>query len=119
MLKVPDYNRIRTNNDLVRKRTLNDLAKLAQYLSCVVRTYLFGALTLILHVTYAFRVSLHSVIDWMSRNSMLKTDITSVSRKDFLDIQAIRVQIHSKHVYGMIKAYNLRFLLLLFEQMKT
>ena len=32
-----------TNNHLVRKRTLNHLAKLANWLSGVVSTYLYGA----------------------------------------------------------------------------
>ena len=32
----------RTQNHLVRKRTLNHLAKLAKCLSCVVSTYLYG-----------------------------------------------------------------------------
>ena len=36
-------NGIRTQNDLVCKRTLNRLAKLAKRLSCVVSTYLYGA----------------------------------------------------------------------------
>ena len=38
-----DSNEIRTHNRLVRKRTLNHLAKLAKWLSCVVSTYLYGA----------------------------------------------------------------------------
>ena len=57
------------------------------------------------------------VIACMSRNSMLKTDITSVSSKDFLDTQAIKDST-SKHVYGLIKTCNLMLLLLLFEQIK-
>ena len=32
-----------THNQLIRKRTLNHLAKLAKWLSCVVSTYLYGA----------------------------------------------------------------------------
>ena len=42
------------------------------------------------HVKYAPPVDLRSVITWMSRNSMLETDITSVSSKDFFDTQAIK-----------------------------
>ena len=37
-----DSNEIRTHNHLVRKRTLNHLAKLAKLLGCVVSTYLHG-----------------------------------------------------------------------------
>ena len=39
---VPNWTR--THNHLVHKRTLNHLAKLARWLSCVVSTYLYGAL---------------------------------------------------------------------------
>ena len=38
-----DYNWTRTNNQLVHKRTLNHLAKLAKWLNCVVSTYLFSS----------------------------------------------------------------------------
>ena len=41
--QTSDRNGIRTHNRLVRKRTLNHLAKLAKRLSCVVSTYLYGA----------------------------------------------------------------------------
>ena len=40
---ISDWNRIRTHNHLVHERTLNHLAKLAKWLSCIVRTYLYGA----------------------------------------------------------------------------
>ena len=38
-----ESNEIRTQNHLVRKWTLNHLAKLAKWLSCVVSTYLYDA----------------------------------------------------------------------------
>ena len=41
--RLSDCNGTRTHNHLVRKRTLNHLAKLAKWLSCVVSTYLYGA----------------------------------------------------------------------------
>ena len=40
---LSDCNGIRTHNHLICKRTLNHLAKLAKWLSCVVSTYLYGA----------------------------------------------------------------------------
>ena len=40
---LSDCNGTRTDNHLVRKRTLNHLAKLAKWLSCAVSTYLYGA----------------------------------------------------------------------------
>ena len=41
--RLSDCNGTRTHNHLVRKRTLNHLAKLAKWLSCAVSTYLYGA----------------------------------------------------------------------------
>ena len=47
LLKLQDFlsdcNETWTHNHLVRKRTLNHLAKLAKWLSSVVNTYLYGA----------------------------------------------------------------------------
>ena len=68
-----------------------------KWLTCVVSTtYLYGALTACFyHVTYAFRVNLHSVIVWMFNPvavglSPVRTaqiwDIAPVSSKEFLDI---------------------------------
>ena len=50
---ICDYNGTRTHKHLVRKRTLNHLAKLAKCSSCVVNTYLYGAFDLCSHhITY-------------------------------------------------------------------
>ena len=46
---------VATHNHLVRKRTLNHLAELAKWLSCVVSTYLHGAFDWCSYVTYAFQ----------------------------------------------------------------
>ena len=43
-LKFNGLQEIRTLNNQVRKQPLNHLAKQAKWLSCVVSTYLFGAL---------------------------------------------------------------------------
>ena len=40
---LSETNEVRTHNNLARKRTLNHLAKLANWLSWVVSTYLYGA----------------------------------------------------------------------------
>ena len=54
-----DSNGIRTNNYLVLKRTLNNFAKLAKRLSCVVSTYLYVAFDCML-------LSCHlRIIDWI------------------------------------------------------
>ena len=42
MWRLRDWNWTRTNNHLVHKRTLKDLAKLAKWLSCVVSAYLYS-----------------------------------------------------------------------------
>ena len=42
-VQLSDCNWTRTQNHLVCKRTLNHLAKLAKWLSCVLSTYLYGA----------------------------------------------------------------------------
>ena len=43
MRNLSDCNGTRTHNHLVPKRTLNNLAKVAKWLSCVMSTYLYGA----------------------------------------------------------------------------
>ena len=48
-----DSTRIWTHNLLVRKQTLNHLAKRAKWLSCVVRTYLYGAFDCMLFSCHA------------------------------------------------------------------
>ena len=60
---LSDSNGVRTHNHLiVRKRTLNNLAKLAKCLSRVVSTYLFSAFDCML-LSYHVRVSkLHSIV---------------------------------------------------------
>ena len=72
-------NDIRTHNHLVRKQTLNHLAKLAKWLSCVVSTYLYDAIDCML-------LSCHVWVSewiytlwfaWMSRNALLKADTVS------------------------------------------
>ena len=45
---LSDCNWTRTKNHLVCKQTLNHLAKLAKWLSCVLSTYLYGAFDCIL-----------------------------------------------------------------------
>ena len=50
---LSDSNRIWTHNLLVRKQTLNHLAKRAKWLSCVVRTYLYGAFDCMLFSCHA------------------------------------------------------------------
>ena len=53
---LSDSNEIQTHNHLVRKWTLNHLAKLAKWLSCVVSTYLYDAFDCMLSSCHA-RVS--------------------------------------------------------------
>ena len=63
---LSDSNWIWTHNHLVRKQTLNHLAKLAKWLSCVVSTYLYGAFdcmsSSITWSSMSFRVNPHSKV---------------------------------------------------------
>ena len=53
--RLSGFNKIRTHNNLVRKRTLNHLTKQAKWLSCVVNSYLCGGFdSMSYHLTYAF-----------------------------------------------------------------
>ena len=53
---------IRTQKHLVCKRTLDYLAKLVKWLSCVVSTYLYGAFDCIIMSRTSFRVNPHSIV---------------------------------------------------------
>ena len=60
--RLSDCNWTRTQNHLVRKRTLNHLVKLAKWLSCVLSTYLYGASVVILGTKWFWvRVQLQSL----------------------------------------------------------
>ena len=51
---------------------------MTKWLSCVERTYVYGALTASFYYdTYAFRMNLQSVIAWIPRNSLLETGAIS------------------------------------------
>ena len=76
-----DCNGTRTHNHLVHKLTLNHLAKLVKWLSCVVSTYLHSIFDcLSFSCQTCFRVNPHSVVAWMWRNSLLKTGAISEVR---------------------------------------
>ena len=71
---ISDSNLIRTHNHVVRERTLNYLAKLTEWLSCVVSTYLYGAFDCML-LSCHVRVPewIHTLyFAWMSRNSFVE-----------------------------------------------
>ena len=87
---LSDWNGTRTHNHLVHKRTLNHLAKLAKWLSCVMSTYLYRAFDCIF-LSYHVRTS----------------DITSVSGKEFLDILSnIEFGFTLKCVRDMTRTYS-------------
>ena len=52
---LSDCNGTRTRNHLICKRTLNHLAKLAKWLSCIVSTYLYGAFDFMLYLIKLFK----------------------------------------------------------------
>ena len=75
---VCESNGTRTYDHIVRKRTLNHLAKLAKYFWMMeLRREYLSVRCIWLYVVIIsrtrFRVSLHSIIAWMSRNSLLET----------------------------------------------
>ena len=76
---LKDCNGIRTHNHLVRKQTLNHLVKLAQLIElcceCLSVWCIWLCVLLMSHTR--FRVNLHSVDVWMSRNSLLETGAIS------------------------------------------
>ena len=64
LVSISDCYRTPTHNHLIHKRTLNYFVKLAKGLSCVVSTYLCGALDcmfLSCHVC-VFRVNSHPIV---------------------------------------------------------
>ena len=77
---LSDSQEVRTHNHLVRKRTLNHLAKLAKWLSCVVNSYLYGAFDSML-------LSCHvKMTEWLSvrlRTKWLWVWISLLSLKPF------------------------------------
>ena len=68
-----DWNWTRTKNHLVHKGTLNHLAELAEWLSCseCLSVWCISLYVLITSPT-RFRVLPHSVVAWMSKNSLLE-----------------------------------------------
>ena len=86
--KLIDCNWTQTQNHLVRKRTLNHLAKLAKWLSCVLSTYLYGAFDCMFLSCHVYVSEwIHTIVAWMSRDSLLEANAKSCS--------AVRVQLQS------------------------
>ena len=84
---VSDCNWTRTRNQLVRKQTLNHLAKLAKWFS------------------------VHLQIKWLWVRVQLQSDFVPVSSKEFLDIQAtIECGFTMKHVLDIIRIYSQKFI---------
>ena len=69
---LSDCNWTRTHNHLVHKGTLNHLAKLAKWLSCVVSTYLYGAFISCSHLTFRFRACFEQGIPWHPGKSRVR-----------------------------------------------
>ena len=67
---LSDSNEIRIHNHLVRKPTLNHLAKLVKWVSCVVSTYLYGALG----IQFNFKGALSGLRQFLAIEGPLKND---------------------------------------------
>ena len=81
---LSDSNVIRTHDHLFSKGTLNHLAKLAKWLSCVVNTHLYSAFDCML-LSCHVRVSewIHALeFAWMLRNSLLEAGANLRSSSD-------------------------------------
>ena len=117
-----DCNCTRTQNHLVLQRTLNHLAKVAKWLSCVLSTYLYGAfacIMLLCHVrisewikTLYFPECQGTPWSNQARNLNAKwlqmhSDFAPASSQEFLDIQAnIECGFTLKRVLDMTRAYS-------------
>ena len=78
LVTLSDCNWTRTQNHLVRKITLYHLAKLAEWLSCVLRLILWCIwLYVLLMSRTRFRVNPQYIVACMSRNSLLKAGAKS------------------------------------------
>ena len=69
---LSDSNDIRTHNYLVRNRTLNHLAKMTKWMSCVVSTYLYGASDCVLFSCHV------QVSDWIYTLVTICLNVTEV-----------------------------------------
>ena len=76
---LSDSNEIRTHNHLVCKRTLNHVVKLAQMVVLCYESLSVWCICLcVLIMSHTcFKVNLHSLVAWMSRNSLLETGAIS------------------------------------------
>ena len=85
MWNLSDCNLTWTFNHLVGKEILNDLDKLAKWLSCFMVTCRYGALTVyIYHVTFGCKMSLFSVIAWKIHLNRVKERVKSNYFSSFL-----------------------------------
>ena len=94
----------RTQNQLVSKRTVNHLAKLTKWLSCVLSTYSVRCIWLyvVIMPCTRFRVNLHSIVAWMSRNSLLLALIPLVSLKPCLRVNNILLRSKNLYLYFLV-----------------
>ena len=103
---LSDSNWTWTHNHLVCKRTLNHLAKLVKWLSCVVSTYLFGAfdcmfLTDCIFFTNQVVVGLsHVAVMYHQLNNVF---IISYNCRSFQEIFNLHV---TKHIHKYCKVCN-------------
>ena len=79
--ELSDCNWTRTHNHLVHKRTLNHLAKLAKWLSCVVSLYLYGAFDCIF-----LSCHVHRMIDQPLINGLIARNGSKDSKPLYLSL---------------------------------
>ena len=101
---LSDCNGTRTHNHLIRKRTLNHLAKLAKWLSCVVNTYLYGAfdcMFLSCHVRVSEWIHTYSCLNVKELLARSRREIWSLS-----DCNWTRIHNHLVHKRTLIRTYS-------------
>ena len=101
-------NGIRTHNHLVCKETLNHLAKLARWLSCVLSTYLYNAFDYIIIMSCTrFRENLHSIVCLKIKKLLAQSRCHIWSRSDSNMIWIHNHLVHKQTVNYLCKLANL------------
>ena len=104
-LTTSDCNVTQTHKNLVRKRTLNQLAQLAKWLCSFVSTSLYGAVTVYFdHVTYAFSVKLLWLPESQgtpSSKQARRESIFPVTRDSFVSFATLLKRVSDTGVFQM------------------
>ena len=113
---LSDCNWTRTQNHLIRKRTLNHLVKLAKWLSCVLSTYLHGAFDFSSpvgafdsssHLNFRFRACFEQGVPWYSGNYRVWIHSETCTWHD-KNIQSVLISPLNLQIWSRIPVPSLR-----------